>query len=131
MAWIPPATKLALRYGVRYGPQAKIVWDHAGKQVGAAAKARLDDRTARRAAFDEAGTVVDGTVLRRPWDGKPVWIVFAGDQPVRAYPAVEAPLDQLVSNADLSQRQTPEEFREAQLSAKARRASQNAAAQAR
>ncbi len=130
MSWIPPVSKAALKYGVKYGPQAKELWNHAGKQVSAAAKAKLDDRTARRAAFDEAGTVVDGSVLRRAWQGSQVYVVFSGDQPVRAYPQV-AELDQLVANADLGKRQTPEEFRDAQLPAKARRARDSATAQAR
>lgn len=125
MSWIPPVGRSALRngikYGVKYGPQAKILWDTAGKQARSAAKARLDDLNARRAAFDEAETVVQGTVLRRVWQGTPVWVVFSGDQPVRAYPPV-ASLDELVDKADVGRRQTPQQFREARPWARARRA---------
>lgn len=125
MSWIPPVSRSVLRngvkYGVKYGPQAKILWDTAGKQARSAAKARLDDLNARRTAFDEAETVVEGTVLRRVWHGTPVWVVFSRDEPVSAYPAVAEPAE-IVINADVSRRQTPQQFREARLWARARRA---------
>ncbi|GAB3598035.1 hypothetical protein GCM10027446_27310 [Angustibacter peucedani] len=128
MSWIPPASRIArqgIKYGAKYGPQAKILWDTAGQQARSAAKAKLDDRSARRTAFAEAETVVEGSVLRRVWQGTPVWVVYSGDEPVRAYPPL-APLAELVDKADLAKRRTPEEHREAQLRARARRARERA-----
>lgn len=120
------AVRYGVKYGVKYGPQAKVVWDVAGKQVQSAAKAQADNLAARRTAFVEAETLVDGSVLRRVWDGHPVWVVLSGDRPLSAYPSAPADLGQLVADADLSKRVTPEQHRQAQLRARAKRAGRKA-----
>ncbi|MBK8756918.1 MAG: hypothetical protein IPM08_07275 [Actinomycetales bacterium] len=38
-----------------------------------------------------------------------MWVVYAGEEPVSAHPAVPVPLAALVERADLSQRMRPEE----------------------
>jgi hypothetical protein len=120
------AMKYGVKYGVKYGPQAKVAWDVAGKQVQAAAKAQADNLAARRTAFAEAETLVDGSVLRRVWEGRPVWLVLSGDRPRSAYPPVTGELAHLLADADLSKRITPEQHRQAQLRARARRAGKKA-----
>jgi hypothetical protein len=120
------AVKYGIKYGVKYGPQAKIAWDVAGKQVQSAAKAQADNLAARRTAFAEAETLVDGSVLKLVWDGRPVWVVLSGDRPLSAYPPPGGDLGQLVADADLSKRVTPEQHRQAQLRARARRAGKKA-----
>jgi hypothetical protein len=130
VTWIPPVSKnvvkLGVKYGVKYGPQAKIAWDVAGKQVQSAAKTHADNVASRRKAFAEAETVVDGSVLRLAREGRPVWVVYSGEQPHSSYPLVPVELSVLVSRADLSKRQTPLQHREAQLRARAKRASKKA-----
>jgi hypothetical protein len=122
MSWMGPVAKNAVKYGAKYGPHAKVAWEVGGKHVQAAARAKLDELAWRRKAFDHAGVTADGSVLRVVHDGDPVFVVFAGDEPVASYPRVEAALPDLVRRADLSKRVTPEEFRQRQLRARARRA---------
>ena len=121
MSWIGPVVKRGIRYGVRYGPQAKIVWDNGGKHVQAAARSKAEAAWARRTAFQKAETVVSGSVLKQIDAGKSVWVVYAGDHPVDAFPKPSVALGQLVEHADLGARVTPEAHRDQQLRQRARR----------
>jgi hypothetical protein len=122
MGWITRATKNAAKYGVKYGPHAKVAWEVGGKHLQAAARAKLDELTLRRKAFDEADGTRDGSVLRVVEQGEPVFVVFSGDEPVAAYPRAERPLAEVVRRADLDKRVTVAEYHEQQLRARARRA---------
>jgi len=121
MSWIGPVAKRGVKYGVKYGPQAKILWDNGGKHVQAAVRDKAEAASARRTAFAKAETVVDGSVLKQIDDGKPVWVVYAGDEPVDAFPKPSVPLATLVEHAILSARVTPEDYRAHQLRERARR----------
>ena len=128
MSWIPPVTrtvKYGIKYGVKYGPQAKMVWDASGKQIQSVAKSRFDGIAARRKAFAEADGLVEGSVLSLVRMGQTIQVVFAGDDPVSAYPPVED-LAGLVAKVDLSKRVTTEQHRDAQLRGRTKRAGQRA-----
>jgi len=122
MSWIGPVVKGGVKYGVKYGPQAKILWDNGGKHVQVAARSMAEAASARRTAFQKAETVVNGSVLKQIDAGKPVWVVYAGDEPVDAFPRPSVALAQLVEHADLSARVTPEAYHAQQLRQRARRA---------
>jgi hypothetical protein len=122
MGWITRASKNAAKYGVKYGPHAKVAWEVGGKHLQAAARAKLDELAMRRKAFDEADGTLDGSVLRVVEQGDPVFVVFAGDEPVASYPRVPRPLAEVVRRADLAKRVSVAAYREQQIRARARRA---------
>lgn len=122
MGWATKAGKSAAKYGVKYGPHAVALWKVAGSHVEAAARAKVDELASRRTAFDHAGSVADGSVLRVVDRGAAVFVVLAGDEPVASYPAVERDLPALLDKADLSRRVTPQEHREQALRNRVRRA---------
>ena len=121
MSWIGPVAKRGVKYGVKYGPQAKILWDNGGKHVQAVVREKAEAASARRTAFQKAETVVNGSVLKQIDAGKPIWVVYTGDEPVDAFPKPSVPLATLVEHADLSARVTPEDHRANQLRERARR----------
>ncbi len=98
MSWIGPAAKKA----VKYGPQAKIAWDRAGRPAAEIAAKKAQAQLQRRKAFAKAATVVDGAVLRQMHGGEPVYVVLAHGEPVEAFPSVDIGLTSLVKDADLS-----------------------------
>ena len=122
MSWIKPVAKNAAKYGAKYGPHAKVAWEAGGKHLQAAARAKLDEMSLKRKAFDQASGTTDGSVLRVVRNGQPVFVVFSGDEPVASYPTVEEPLQDVLERADLSQRKSPDEYREQRLRARAQRA---------
>jgi len=89
---------------VRYGPQAKILWDKGGKQATSAAAQRARTLNARRKAFAHALGLVEGSVLKIAPTGTSMYIVFAGDVPVAAYPPQRLPYAVLLEHADLTKR---------------------------
>lgn len=126
MGWATSAGKTAAKYGVRYGPHAVAVWKVAGSHVETAARHKLDEVSARRTAFDHAGSVTGGSVLRVVDKGSAVFVVFSVDEPVASYPETERSLPDLVEKADLSRRVTPAEHREQRLRSRVRRAGRRA-----
>lgn len=121
MSWIGPVAKRGVKYGVKYGPQAKILWDNGGKHVQAVVREKAEAASARRTAFQKAETVVNGSVLKQIDAGKPIWVVYAADEPIDAFPKPSVSLATLVDHADLSARMTPEDYRAHQLRERARR----------
>jgi hypothetical protein len=115
------AARASAKLAVRYGPQAKLAWDRGGKQAATAAQKRALAVVAARKAYAEAETVRNGSVLKHVVDGSAVYVVFADDQPVHAYPPQETSLEEFVKHADLTQRVTAEEHRERALLARAKR----------
>lgn len=126
MGWVRPTAKKAATYGAKYGPHAVVVWNVAGEHIQAAARAKAAEIAERRKAFQEAESVVDGSVLRVVDHGTTTFVVFAGEEPVASYPESSKPLDQLLGHSDLSKRVTPEQRRERGAVNRARRAAQTA-----
>ncbi|MGZ4428450.1 MAG: hypothetical protein ACXVW2_08035 [Nocardioidaceae bacterium] len=126
MGWVGPMARkvgrTGAKYGAKYGPHAVVLWNVAGDQVQAAAREKAAEIAERRNAFAEAEATAHGSVLKVVHRGVRTFVVFSGDEPVAAYPATERPFEELVAHADLGRRVTPEQHRERQLRARARRA---------
>ena len=118
MSWIGPAAKKA----VKYGPQAKIAWDKAGRPAAAIAAKKAQTQLQRRKAFAKAATVVEGSVIRLIHAGEPVHVVLAHGEPVEAYPPVDVELPVLLKDADLSAAVTSEEHEAKRVTARVARA---------
>lgn len=118
MSWIGPAAAKA----VKYGPQAKIAWDKAGKPATDAAAKKAQSQLQRRKAFSKAATVVEGAVLRQMHGGEPVWVVLARGEPVEAFPSVDVGLPTLIKDADVSAAVSSREFEAKRLRARVDRA---------
>jgi hypothetical protein len=110
------------RMAVKYGPQAKLAWETAGKAAAEQVKIRRARSANRRRAFEKARTLIDGTVLRQLHGDQVIWVVYAADEPVTAYPLPDVELDELTRHARLSDRRTPEQYDESRARARARRA---------
>lgn len=125
MGWLMPTAKKAAgygaKYGAKYGPHAVVVWNIAGDHVQAAARAKASEIAERRKAFDEADSVVDGSVLRVVDGGTVTFVVFSGEEPVASYPGSAKPLGEVIAHADLTKRVTPAERRERRVVQRARR----------
>ena len=121
MSWMRPAAKKAATYGAKYGPHAVVIWNVAGEHVQAAARAKASEIAERRKAFQEADSVVDGSVLRVVDHGTTTFVVLSGESPVASYPGAAKPLGDLIAHADLAKRVTPEQWRERGALNRARR----------
>lgn len=103
-----------VKWGVKYGPHVVVLAQQAKEPAMAAAQKVLDRQKARRRAAEHAATLRDGTVLKtfdpHADSGEPVWVVFAGDEPVAAHPATSTPLTELVARSDLATRLRPEQM---------------------
>ena len=107
---VSPVVRVAgttAKLAVKYGPQVKIAWDNGGRQGAAAAARRAQSLSARRKALRHAATLVAGAVLKVAPEGRSVYVVLSGDEPMAAYPAQERPLTELVEHADLDKRILP------------------------
>jgi hypothetical protein len=112
-----------LREGAKYAPAARGVYDAVKDPVTHVVKGRRDRMIARRDAYREAETVVDGSVLLILKLGQPRWVVYSGDQPIAVHPfAPGDDLKTLTAYADLARRETPEQRRERLIQARVRRA---------
>jgi hypothetical protein len=123
MSWIKPVgTKL-----VKYGPQARLVWKHAAVPVTAAAQKTFAAQANRRTALKHADTVNEGAILMVMDQGAIHWVVFSGGKPVASYPSSHQPLEDLIADANLSKKMTPDQFRARQVeSSKRQRAIETA-----
>jgi hypothetical protein len=101
---VSKAAKQGAKWLVRYGPQAKIVWDRGGRQAASAAAKRAKTLNARRKAFAHAAGLVNGTVLKIGATGTTAYVVFSGDRPVATYPSQDLPYTVLLEHADLTKR---------------------------
>jgi hypothetical protein len=108
---VTKAAAAAAVLAVKYGPQAKIVWDKGGKQATQAAAKRAMTLNSRRKALAHASGVKDGSILKIAPTGSTVYVVFSGDQPIASYPPQEAPYAVLLAHADLDKRVRPEEVK--------------------
>lgn len=121
------AAKLAAKYGPHVAAAVKV----AGPAVKESVETQRKRLESRHAAYDKAGTLAQGSVLRQRDGNAVVWVVFAGDEPVAVYPEVATPIAELVKSADLSKRVTPAEFEAAKVRKRAGRAAKNAAGRVR
>ena len=86
MSWIGPAAKNGARLAIKYGPQAKIAWDKAGRPAADAAAKKAQSQLQRRKAFAKAALVVDGAVLKQMHEGEPVYVVLSAGRSGRGVP---------------------------------------------
>ena len=126
MSWIGPAAKNGAKLAVKYGPQAKIAWEKAGRPTADAAAKKAQAQLQRRKAFAKAATVVDGYVLRVMHEGDPVWVVLTVDEPVEAFPSVEVGLPTLIKGADLSKAVSSADFEAKRVKTRLERARKRA-----
>lgn len=89
---------------LKYGPWVVEAVRHGREPAQKAVTAVVRRRSARRSAFAHAATLRSGSVLQAFHDGEPTWIVFAGEEPIAAYPPVPVPLPPLIAHSDLGQR---------------------------
>lgn len=122
MGWIGPAAKNGARIAVKYGPQAKIAWDKAGRPAADAAAKKAQTQLQRRKAFAKAALVVDGAVLKQMHEGEPVYVVLSQGDPVESFPAVDIGMTALIRRADLSTAVSSKEFEAKRLKARLERA---------
>lgn len=122
MSWIGPAAKNGARLAIKYGPQAKIAWDKAGRPAADAAAKKAQSQLQRRKAFAKAALVVDGAVLKQMHEGEPVYVVLSAGDPVEAFPSVDIGLTALVRNADRRGVVTSKEFEAKRLKGRIDRA---------
>lgn len=112
MSWIGPVAKNA----AKYGPQVKVAWDAGGKHAQQAAARAARKGLGRRKAFQKAEVVVDGAVIRAIRGGETYWVVLgAHDRPLESYPEAPVPLEELLTDMDLSRKQTYAEWETARL----------------
>jgi hypothetical protein len=105
---------------VKYGPQIALVWKYAAVPVTAAAQRAFAAQLNRRTALRHAETVNGGAILMVMDQGEVHWVVFSGGKPVAAYPSSDKPLDDLIADANLSKKMTPDQFRIRQAEASRR-----------
>lgn len=102
-----------VKWGVKYGPHVVVLAQQAKEPAMKAAQTALDRQKAKRRALEHAATVREGSVLKtfdpRADQGDPVWVVFAGDEPIASHPSTATPLPELVAKSDLSTRLRPED----------------------
>ena len=100
-----------VKWGMKYGPHVVVLAQQAKEPAMKAAQTALERQKARRRAIEHAATVRDGTVLKtfdpRADHGDPVWVVFAGDDPIATHPPSATPVTELIANSDLSTRTRP------------------------
>jgi hypothetical protein len=112
---------------VRYGPQAAILWKYAAVPVTAAAQRAFAAQVSRRTALKHADTVNAGAILMVMDAGETHWVVFSAGKPVAAYPTSTRSLDELIADANLNKKMTPEQFRARQTAASRRQTALDAA----
>ena len=122
MSNLIPVGHKAASVAVKYGPQAKLAWETAGKAAAEQVKIRRARAANRRRAFEKARTITDGTVLRLLHGDQVIWVVYAADEPVTAYPLPDVELHELTRHARLDDRRTPEDFDDSRARARAKRA---------
>lgn len=126
MSNLVPAGKKAVELAVKHAPKAAVAWKVGGKAATEQVKIQRARAANKKLAFEKARTLVDGTVLRQLQGEQVIWVVFAGEVPVAAYPAVEEDLADLVKHAKLSDRQTPEQYDASRVRQRAKRAAKKA-----
>lgn len=117
----------AAKLAAKYGPHVAAAVKMAGPAVKESVETQRKRLESRHSAYDKAGTLADGSVLRQRDGDDVVWVVFTGDEPVAVYPQAATPIAELVRSADLSKRVTPAEHEAAKVRSRAGQAARNAA----
>lgn len=107
MAGKATAAAKAVRLGVRYAPLAYQAVKQGRAPAQAAVQKAYTRLGSRRQALAHAATLIDGSALRTFAGDDQVWVVFSGDQPVAAHPAIDVPLETLLRHSDLGKRVRP------------------------
>ncbi|HET7304142.1 MAG TPA: hypothetical protein VFJ12_06280 [Segeticoccus sp.] len=106
-----PGTGKALatmvRLSMRYGPVAYEAVKHGKDPARAVAGRTFAKVNARRQALLHAASVLDGSTMRVFRGDDQIWVVFSGQEPIGTHPHVDAPMEQLLQHADLTQRIRP------------------------
>ena len=93
----------------RWGP---VVWEQLKNQREPAEKF-VQDKVAkgnqRKKAMAHAATVIDGSALQVFHHNTAHWVVFSGDDPIAVHPPTQAPFEELLDRADLSNRVRPQD----------------------
>lgn len=97
----------AIKLGTKYGPQVWVASKALREPAKEAAQKVMASERARKAAFNHARTLVDGSILKVYMGDQSLWIVFTGDTAVTVHPATDAPLSALLRGADLTKRIRP------------------------
>lgn len=105
---------------VKYGPQAALVWKYAAAPVTAAAQRTYAAHANRRTALKHAETVNEGAILMVMDQGTIHWVVFSGGKAVASYPSATTSLEELIADANLSKKMTPDQYRARQARASKR-----------
>lgn len=95
------------KLAIKYGPLVKVAWDKGGKQAASSAAKRAATMNSRRRALAHASGLVEGSILKIAPEGRTVYVVFTGDQPIATYPSQKTPTTVLLQHADLSKRVRP------------------------
>lgn len=127
----PSNAARAAKLAAKYGPHVVAAVKVAGPTAREALETQRKRLANQHAAYDKAGTLAQGSVLRQRDGNDVVWVVFTGDEPVAVYPEVTTPVAELVRSADLSKRVTPAEHEAAKVRTRAGRAARNAAGRVR
>jgi hypothetical protein len=105
---------------VKYGPQVGLLLKYAAVPVTAAAHRTFAAQANRRTALKHADTVIEGAILMVMVEGEIHWVVFSGGKPVASYPKPAGSLEDLVVDANLAKKMTPDQFRARQAEASRR-----------
>jgi hypothetical protein len=97
----------AIKLGTKYGPQVWVASKALREPAKEAAQKVIASEKARKAAFNHARTLVDGSILKVYKGDQSLWIVFTGDTAVTVHPATDVALSALLREADLTKRIRP------------------------
>ncbi len=107
MAGKGKAVAKAIKLGTKYGPQIWVAGKALREPAKEAAQKVVASEKARRAAFEHARSLADGSILKVYEGHQSLWIVFSSDTAVTVYPVSPTPLPRLLQGADLTKRIRP------------------------
>lgn len=97
----------AVKLGAKYGPQIWVASKALREPAKEAAQKVLASERARKAAFQHAKSLADGSILKVYEGDQSLWIVFSGDTAITVQPPTQTPLPALLRGADLTKRIRP------------------------
>lgn len=96
-----------VKLGAKYGPLVYEAARNGKDPAKEAAQKAWTKATSKRSALAHARTVVDGSVLQVFDHGRPVFVVYSGDEPIAVHPPTATPVADLLTHADLTRRVRP------------------------
>jgi hypothetical protein len=97
----------AIKLGTKYGPQIWVASKALREPAKEAAAKVMASERARKAAFEHARTLADGSILKVYKGEQSLWVVFSGDTAITVHPPTDVPLPTLLRGADLTRRIRP------------------------